>query len=133
MAKFHYMKYEVESVPKYKFNNPCVKFDFTESVSQLIWSIYCKAQSHFQRISLRSQPNYLIKLPHGFNDTKSRFLKSLRAHLHETQSEAKPLWKVVPFTWHFHYGQPWDLKPLQKLLCLHDGFTAVTVETVVRF
>ena len=45
----------------------------------------------------------------------------LRARLHETRSELKPvwnlkpLWKVVPFTWQFHYGQLWDLKPLSKI------------------
>ena len=51
MAKFHYMKYEVESVPKYKFNHHYVKFDFTESVSQLIWSIYCEAQWYEEPVS----------------------------------------------------------------------------------
>ena len=42
--------------------------------------------------------------------------------MHETRSELKqvwnikPLWKVVPFTWQFHYGRPWNLKSLSEIV-----------------
>ena len=47
---------------------------------------------------------------------------SLRARLHETRSELKPvwnlkpLWNVVPFTWQLHCEQPWNFKPLSKIV-----------------
>ena len=77
-------------------------------------------------IHSRSQVNLLLLLwtnlgPRFRSFRWSRFkTKSLRAPLHETRSELKPiwniklLWKVVSFTWQFHYEQPWNLKPLSK-------------------
>ena len=50
------------------------------------------------------------------------FLKILRARIHETRSELKPvwnlkpLWNVVPFTWQFHCEQHRNLKLLSKIV-----------------
>ena len=66
--------------------------------------------------------NKIASLRHRFFPVN--FMKFLRAGLHETRSELKPvwnfkpLWKVVLFTWQFHYGQPWNLKLLSKIVLL---------------
>ena len=72
--------------------------------------------------------NYMNKLTAGRVSLTSILQKCLehRARLHETQSDfkpvwnLKPLWKVVLFTWQFHYGQPSDLKPLSKIVPFTD-------------
>ena len=57
-----------------------------------------------------------------FHETWNTLVKYVRARLHESQCEVKPiwnlkpLWQVVPFTWHFYYYQPWHLKLLSKIV-----------------
>ena len=57
---------------------------------------YCLNLKHFASLFFLAKDNFTFWIKSLF------FSFKLRARLHETWSELKPLWNVVPFTWKFH-------------------------------